>query len=107
MAEGNQAFPSRTRPLSPPAPMVLGPQGPGRVGRCQANRAGLVVFGQQGRFFLSYVHVGTAVSALQPPQSAESAPRTAVSALQLPQSAESAPRTAVSALQPPKSAEIA
>ncbi|MGY3387038.1 hypothetical protein ACVWZB_004995, partial [Paenibacillus polymyxa] len=24
-------------PLSPPAPMVLGPQGPGRVGRCQAT----------------------------------------------------------------------
>src|SRR3954447_4281251 len=37
MAEGNHAYPSRTRPLSPPAPMVLGPQGPGRVGRCQAN----------------------------------------------------------------------
>src|SRR5690606_10925541 len=36
MAEGIHAFPSRTRPLSPPAPMVLGPQGPGRVGRCQA-----------------------------------------------------------------------
>ena len=36
-AEGNHAFPSRTRPLSPPAPMVLGPQGPGRVGRCQAE----------------------------------------------------------------------
>ena len=36
MAEGNHTFPSRTRPLSPPAPMVLGPQGPGRVGRCQA-----------------------------------------------------------------------
>ena len=37
MAEGNHAYPSRTRPLSPPAPMVLGPQGPGRVGRCQAG----------------------------------------------------------------------
>src|SRR5690606_37090986 len=36
MAEGNHTFPSRTRPLSPPAPMVLGPQGPGRVGRRQA-----------------------------------------------------------------------
>ncbi|OME31281.1 hypothetical protein BSK58_29310, partial [Paenibacillus odorifer] len=30
---------SRTRPLSPPAPMVLGPKGPGRVGRCQAHEA--------------------------------------------------------------------
>ena len=29
-------YPSRTRPLSPLAPMVLGPQGPGRVGRRQA-----------------------------------------------------------------------
>ena len=37
MAEGNHAFPYRTRPLSPPAPMVLGPQGPGRVGRRQAG----------------------------------------------------------------------
>src|SRR5690606_16413080 len=38
MAEGIHAFPSRTRPLSPPAPMVLDPQGSGRVGRCQANK---------------------------------------------------------------------
>ena len=38
MAKGNHAFPSRTRPLSPSAPMVLGPQGPGRVGRCQAQK---------------------------------------------------------------------
>ncbi len=37
MAEGKHAYPSRTRPLSPPAPMVLGPQGPGRVGRRQAT----------------------------------------------------------------------
>ena len=37
MAEGTHPFPSRTRPLSPPAPMVLGPAGPGRVGRCQAG----------------------------------------------------------------------
>ena len=37
MAEGNHAFPSRTRPLSPPAPRVLEPQGSGRVGRCQAK----------------------------------------------------------------------
>ena len=37
MAEGFHAFPYRTRPLSLPAPMVLGPKGPGRVGRRQAN----------------------------------------------------------------------
>jgi hypothetical protein len=36
MAEGFHTYPSRTRPLSPPAPMVLEPQGSGRVGRCQA-----------------------------------------------------------------------
>ena len=37
IAEGNHAYPSRTRPLSPPAPMVLGSGDPGRVGRCQAD----------------------------------------------------------------------
>jgi hypothetical protein len=37
MAKGNHAYPSRTRPLSLSAPMVLGPQGPGRVGRRQAG----------------------------------------------------------------------
>ena len=37
MAEGFHAYPSRTRPLSPPAPMVLAPQGAGRVGRRQAS----------------------------------------------------------------------
>jgi hypothetical protein len=37
MAEGTHAFPSRTRPLSPPASMVLEPQGSGRVERCQAS----------------------------------------------------------------------
>ena len=36
MAEGTHPFPYRTRPLSPPAPMVLAPKGAGRVGRCQA-----------------------------------------------------------------------
>lgn len=37
MAEGTHPFPYRTRPLSPPAPMVLVPKGTGRVGRCQAE----------------------------------------------------------------------
>src|SRR5215472_15004924 len=40
MARGKHLFPFRTEPLSPSAPMVLGPQGPGRVGR--------------RRFFLQY-----------------------------------------------------
>ncbi len=33
MARGKHLFPFRTEKLSPSAPMVLGPQGPGRVGR--------------------------------------------------------------------------
>ncbi len=36
MAVGVHPVPSRTRQLSPPAPMVLGGQPPGRVGRCQS-----------------------------------------------------------------------
>ncbi len=36
MAEGSHPFPFRTRKLSPPAPMVLGSRGPGRVGRRRA-----------------------------------------------------------------------
>src|SRR5437764_15407208 len=33
MARGKHLFPFRTEKLSPSAPMVLGPRGPGRVGR--------------------------------------------------------------------------
>src|SRR3954453_5399967 len=33
MARGKPLFPFRTEQLSPSAPMVLGPKGPGRVGR--------------------------------------------------------------------------
>src|SRR5262245_60430421 len=33
IARGPHLFPFRTEQLSPPAPMVLGPRGPGRVGR--------------------------------------------------------------------------
>ena len=35
MAAGSHPFPFRTRKLSLPAPMVLGGNSPGRVGRCQ------------------------------------------------------------------------
>jgi hypothetical protein len=35
MAAGSHPFPSRTRQLSSPAPMIVGPQGPSKVGRCQ------------------------------------------------------------------------
>ncbi len=52
MAEGNHTFPSRTRPLSPPAPMVLGPKGPGRVGRCQADKAYVINLFNDVGFFL-------------------------------------------------------
>src|SRR5690606_34467273 len=48
MAEGNHAYPSRTRPLSLPAPMVRGPRGPGRVGRCQAGSRKAVQHEYQG-----------------------------------------------------------
>ena len=44
MARGRHLFPFRTEQLSPSAPMVLGPQGPGRVGRrrflCGTGRLG-------------------------------------------------------------------
>src|SRR5271167_3596939 len=33
LARGKHLFPFRTEKLSPSAPMVLGPKGPGRVGR--------------------------------------------------------------------------
>ena len=35
IAAGSHPFPSRTRQLSPPAPMIVGPQGPSKVGRRQ------------------------------------------------------------------------
>ena len=52
IARGKHLFPFRTEQLSPSAPMVLGPQGPGRVGRrrfflrrpvCAKRRRGFVV----------------------------------------------------------------
>src|SRR5580704_14814579 len=42
LARGKHLFPFRTEQLSPSAPMVLGPQGPGRVGRrrfCESRAA--------------------------------------------------------------------
>ena len=35
MAVRVHPFPSRTRKLSSLAPKILGPQGPGKIGRCQ------------------------------------------------------------------------
>ncbi len=40
IAEGKHAYPSRTRPLSPPAPRILGAGAPGKAGRCQASEEG-------------------------------------------------------------------
>jgi hypothetical protein len=37
LARGKHLFPFRTEQLSPSAPMVLGPQGPGRVGRRRSS----------------------------------------------------------------------
>ena len=37
IAAGNHPFPFRTRKLSPPAPMVLGEESPGRVGHCRTK----------------------------------------------------------------------
>src|SRR3954468_20013762 len=44
IARGIHLFPFRTEQLSPSAPMVLGPQGPGRVGRRRLNLTGRLVF---------------------------------------------------------------
>jgi hypothetical protein len=40
IARGKHLFPFRTEQLSLSAPMVLGPQGPGRVGRRRFNSEG-------------------------------------------------------------------
>jgi len=44
-ARGKHLFPFRTEQLSPSAPMVLGPQGPGRVGRRRFNMTNAVPSG--------------------------------------------------------------
>src|SRR5688572_107570 len=55
-AQGPHPFPSRTRPLSPAAPMVLRPRGRGRVGRRRlllerplivSQRSGVFSFGER------------------------------------------------------------
>jgi hypothetical protein len=56
MPEGPHPFPSRTRKLSPPGPMILPPQGCGTVGRCRdlyrspliARSAGFLLSGSAG-----------------------------------------------------------
>src|SRR5436189_818870 len=46
MARGKHLFPFRTEQLSPSAPMVLGPQGPGRVGRRRLYVVGRAALGR-------------------------------------------------------------
>ena len=51
IAEGSHPIPSRTRKLSPPAPMVLQGRPCGRVGRCQIYGSE-VLCGTSGPFFI-------------------------------------------------------
>ena len=59
LAEGSHPFSSRTRSLSPPAPMILG--FPGKVGRCQdlphhlERDDGAFLFSKLGQNFLYFV----------------------------------------------------
>ena len=62
LAWGKHLFPFRTEQLSPTAPMVLGPQGPGRVGR--------------RRFLLTSRPPGGSFSLTVPPATARGAPGT-------------------------------
>ena len=54
IAEGSHPIPSRTRKLSPPAPMVLQGRPCGRVGRCQIYGPE-VLCGTSGPFFLGRI----------------------------------------------------
>ena len=49
MARGKHLFPFRTEQLSPSAPMVLGSQGPGRVGRRRFESVQRAAFGRPVR----------------------------------------------------------
>src|SRR6476661_8942288 len=66
LARGKHLFPFRTEQLSPSAPMVLGPQGPGRVGRrrfiTQASRPSGRLVAFLGLRELLWCAVGTAPS---------------------------------------------
>ncbi|WP_222126009.1 hypothetical protein, partial [Paenibacillus xylanexedens] len=60
----------RTRPLSPLAPMVLGPQGPGRVGRrqaknhCRCYSVVVFIFSEDHLIFCEYTYPRGAVAPL-------------------------------------------
>jgi hypothetical protein len=55
MPEGSHPFPSRTRKLSPPGPMVLQGKLCGRVGRCQSFSGGSLSRGAAFSFSAPYV----------------------------------------------------
>ena len=52
IAAGSHPFPYRTRQLSPPAPMVVGPQGPSRVGRRQIKQGSPLGRNRSAGFFI-------------------------------------------------------
>src|SRR6188508_2879716 len=56
-AQGPHPFPSRTRPLSPAAPMVLRPRGRGRVGRRRHLLERPPLLSTGGFSFLSCTHL--------------------------------------------------
>ena len=65
IATGSHPFPYRTRQLSPSAPMVVGPQGPSRVGRRQNEKAiARVVVLISGLFAFSTRPIAARVSAV-------------------------------------------
>ena len=66
MAEGSHPFPFRTRKLSPPAPMVLGSRGPGRVGRRRVRTDGRTP-GDWGSFVVFRPPIGSPPHAQAPP----------------------------------------
>jgi hypothetical protein len=68
MARGKHLFPFRTEPLSPSAPMVLGPQGPGRVGRRRFFYTNPRLLVQAGFLFCAYGFAADAVAGASHPR---------------------------------------
>jgi hypothetical protein len=67
LARGKHLFPFRTEKLSPSAPMVLGPRGPGRVGRRRFSSR--VACGRPVVVLLARERVGRAEDMSAPPRS--------------------------------------
>ena len=58
LAKGVHPVPSRTRQLSPSAPMVVGAQAPARVGHCQRSSFYLTRLAEGLHHVPSYRHAG-------------------------------------------------